>query len=184
MAISNLTLSALPQLSIHEYITISTRWKKYKKRFENLVLALNVQDGPQKNTLLLNYHGDEAYDVNKILSTRRPDKTYDAVIALSDRKLSPQNNITYERYVFQNSRQNADENIYQFYIRVKKQAMKCDFGATLSTEIMQQTILATNNNKLWRYCSRNQDVTLQQLLLYAKSLGDAESQVREERSRK
>ena len=184
MAISNLTLSAFPQLSIHEYITISTRWKKYKKRFENLVLALNVQDGPQKNTLLLNYHGDEAYDVNKILSARRPDKTYDAVIALSDRKLSPQNNITYERYVFQNSRQNADENIYQFYIRVKKQAMKCDFGATLSTEIMQQTILATNNNKLWRYCSRNQDVTLQQLLLYAKSLGDAESQVREERWRK
>ena len=93
--------------------------------------------------------------------------------------MSPQNNITFECYLFQNSRQNADENIYQFYICVKKQAMKCDLGATLSTEIMQQTILATNNNKLWRYCFRNQGVTLHQLLLHAKSLGDAESQVRE-----
>ena len=37
----------------------------------------------------------------------------------------------------------------------------------------------TNNNKLQRYCFRNQDVTLQQLLLHAKSLEDAESQARE-----
>ena len=42
MAISNLTLPAFPPFSLDEYITISTRWKKHKKRFENLVLALNV----------------------------------------------------------------------------------------------------------------------------------------------
>ena len=95
------------------------------------------------------------------------------------RTFSPQTNITLERYVFQNVRQNADENIYQFYIRVKEQAMKCDFGATLDTEIKKHIILATNNNKLQRYCCRNQDVTLQQLLLHAKSLEDAESQARE-----
>ena len=91
----------------------------------------------------------------------------------------PQNNITYERYVFQNVQQNVDENIHQIYIRVKEQAVKYDFGATLDTEIKQQIILATNNNKLQRYCFRNQDVTLQQLLLHGKSLEDAESQARE-----
>ena len=52
----------------------------------------------------------------------------------------------------------------------------CDFGATLDTEIKHRIILATNNNKLRRYCFRKQDVTLQQLLLHAKSFGDAESQ--------
>ena len=91
----------------------------------------------------------------------------------------PQNNISYERYVFQNVRQNVDENIHQFYVRVKEQAVKCDFGATLDTEIKQQIILVTPNNKLRRSCFRNQDVTLQQLLLHAKSLEDAESQARE-----
>ena len=84
------------------------------KRFENLVLALNVQDGAQKKALLLNYLGDEAYDVYENLSTGRPDETYGAVIALLDRRFSPEDNITNERYVFQNVRQNVDENIHQF----------------------------------------------------------------------
>ena len=57
--------------------------EKYKKRFENLVLALNVQDGVHKKDLLLNYLGDEAYDLSKT----RPDETYDAVIALLHRHL-------------------------------------------------------------------------------------------------
>ena len=123
----------------------------------------------------MKYLGDEAYNVYKNLSTRRPDETYDAVIALLNGHFSPQNNITCERYVFQNVRQNVDENIYQFYIRVKEQALKCDFGTTLDTEIKQQI----NNNKLRRYCFLNEDVTLQQLLLHAKSLKEAESQSRE-----
>ena len=70
------------------------------------------------------------------------------LFALLDGHFSPQNNITYERHLFQNVRQNVDENIHQLYIRMKEQAVKCDFGATLDTEIKHQIILATNNNKL------------------------------------
>ena len=111
--------------------------------------------------------------------TGRLDEIYDTVIALLDGHFLPQNNITYERYEFQNVRQNVDENIHQFYIRVKEQVVKYDFGATLDTEIKQQIILATNNNKLRRYRFRNQGIKLQQLLLHVKSLEDAESQATE-----
>ena len=111
--------------------------------------------------------------------TGRLDEIYDTVIALLDGHFLPQNNITYERYEFQNVRQNVDENIHQFYIRVKEQVVKYDFGATLDTEIKQQIILATNNNKLRRYRFRNQDIKLLQLLLHVKSLEDAESQATE-----
>ena len=124
---------------------------------------------------MLNYLGDEAYDIYENLSTGRLDEIYDTVIALLDGHFLPQNNITYERYEFQNVRQNVDENIHQFYIRVKEQVVKYDFGATLDTEIKQQIILATNNNKLRRYRFRNQGINLQQLLLHVKSLEDAES---------
>ena len=62
---------------------------------------------------------------------------------------------------------------------MKEQTVKCDFGATLDIGIKEQIILATENNKLRRYCFRNQDVTLQQLLLRIKSLEDAEIQGRE-----
>ena len=128
---------------------------------------------------MLNYLGDEAYDIYENLLTGRLDEIYDTVIALLDGHFLPQNNITYERYEFQNVRQNVDENIHQFYIRVKEQVVKYDFGATLDTEIKQQIILATNNNKLRRYRFRNQDIKLQQLLLHVKSLEDAESQATE-----
>ena len=63
MVISTFTLPAFPPFSLDEYSMISTPWRKYKKRFENLVLAFNVQDGVQKKALLLNYLVDEAYDV-------------------------------------------------------------------------------------------------------------------------
>ena len=128
---------------------------------------------------MLNYLGDEVYNIYENLSTGRLDEIYDTVIALLDGHFLPQNNITYERYEFQNVRQNVDENIHQFYIRVKEQVVKYDFGATLDTEIKQQIILATNNNKLRRYRFRNQDIKLQQLLLHVKSLEDAESQATE-----
>ena len=100
MAISNLTLPAFLPFSLDEYSTILARWRKYKKGFENLVLALIVQDGTQEKAWLLNYLGDEAYDVYENLSTGRRDETYDAVIALLDGHFLPQNNITYERYVY------------------------------------------------------------------------------------
>ena len=83
------------------------------------------------------YLGDEAYNVSENLSTGMPDETYDAVSALLDWHISPQNNKTYEPYVFQNVRQSVDENIHQFYMLVKEQAAKCDFRATLDTEIKQ-----------------------------------------------
>ena len=67
---------------------------------------------------------------------------------------------------------------------MKEQAVKCDFGATLDKEINQQIILARNNNKLWQYCFRNQDVTLQQLLLQAKSLEYADKLERLRKSQK
>ena len=133
MAISNLTFPALPPFSLDKHSAVSTSWRKYKKRFENLVLALHVQDGAQKKALLLNCLGNETYDVYENLSTGKSDKTNDAVTALLDGHFSPQNNITYERYVFQNVLQNVDENFHQFYIRVKEQGVKCDFGATLDT---------------------------------------------------
>ena len=69
---------------------------------------------------MLNYLGDEAYDIYENLSTGRLDEIYDTVIALLDGHFLPQNNITYDRYVFPNVRQNVDENIHQFYIRVKE----------------------------------------------------------------
>ena len=56
--------------------------------------------------------------------------------------------------------------------------MKCDFGDT-SSETKQQLVLATSSNKLRRCCFHNPEITLENLLTYAKTFKYAESQAEE-----
>ena len=65
VAIANLTLPTFSVFTLDDYTIISTHWKKYKWRFENLVISLNVTDDNQKKALFLNYIGEEAYDWQK-----------------------------------------------------------------------------------------------------------------------
>ena len=67
------------------------------------------------------YIGEEAYEVYENLTTGAEDETYEAVINLLDGQFAPKNNISYERYLFRNFKQNSNEKIHQFYIRVKQQ---------------------------------------------------------------
>ena len=62
VAIVSLTLATFSVFTLDDYTIISTYWKKYKWRFENLVIAVNVRDDNQKKALLLNYIGEEAYE--------------------------------------------------------------------------------------------------------------------------
>ena len=62
------------------------------------------------------------------------------------------------------------------FIRVKQQALKCDFG-NKNSKVKQQLLLATSSNTLRRYCFRNGKLTLGNLLTYVKTLEDAEYQI-------
>ena len=89
MAITNLTLLSFPVFTLDDYTTISACWKKYKRRFENLVVALNVTDDRQKKALLLHYIGEEAYKVYENLTSGAEDETYKAVVTLLDEHFAP-----------------------------------------------------------------------------------------------
>ena len=52
VSISNLALPPFQSFTLDNYNTISTRWEKYKKDFENLIITLNVEDKTQKKILL------------------------------------------------------------------------------------------------------------------------------------
>ena len=106
--------------------------EEIQQRFENLVIALSVTKDNQKKALLLNYTGEEAYEFYENFTTGAKDETYEAIITLLDGHFARKSNISYERYFFRNFKQNSDERIHQFYIRVKQQVFKCSFGDTNS----------------------------------------------------
>ena len=114
-------------------------------------MALNITDNKQKLALFLNYVGSESYDIYDSLYVPGGADTYEQAIELFDGHFTPKVNVSYEVYQFRQMKQNVDETIQQFFIRVKQQAQKCEFDTALEKEIKQQLELATNNNKLRRY---------------------------------
>ena len=65
-AVSSLHIPAFPSFSLDETTAIATQWVKYKKSIENIFVDLNVTNDSQKLRLLLNYVGEECYDIYMI----------------------------------------------------------------------------------------------------------------------
>ena len=176
MAVKNLNMPVFPPFDLDDYTTVGTRWTKYKKRFANLCVALHVTDDKQKLALLLNYVGEEAYDIYDSTLVPGADENLANAIKLFDDYFNPKTNTSYEIYVFRNMRQQVDESVQQYFIRLKLQAQKCDFNATLDTELKRQVELSTTNNKLRRYSFQNPALSLTDFLKYAKTLEDSNTQ--------
>ena len=80
--VSNLHIPAFPSFSLDETTAIATRLVKCKKGFENLLIALNVTNDSQKLALLLNYVGEECYDIYDNLLIPGTQESYSNVIRL------------------------------------------------------------------------------------------------------
>ena len=176
MAVSTLNIPSFPSFDTDDVTTIATRWTKYKKRFKNLCVALNITDDKQTLALLLNFVGEEVYDIYDSLLVPGTDETYGNAITLLDTHFNPQTNISYEIYIFRSMKQREEENTQQYFIRLKQQAQKCSFGANTEAEIKRQLEHSTTSNKLRRYSFRNPTLTLTQFLVYAKTLEDTNAQ--------
>ena len=154
-AVANLNIPPFSKFDLQERSTISTRWKKYQKKFLNLCTALNIKDDQQKLALLLNYVGDELYDVYDNLLLPGTKETYEEAIKLLDNHVNPKNNTCFETYQFHQLTQNIDETLH---IRVKQQAVKCGFKDE-EKEIKMRLILGTRSNKLRRHAFKTPKIT-------------------------
>ena len=86
-----------------------------------------------------------------------------------DEYCKPKINISYETYLFRLLKQNEEESLQQFHVRLKEQATKCHFHDS-EREIKQQIELFTKEPKLRLYAFRNPEKNLQFLLMVGKTL--------------
>ena len=113
--------------------------------------------------MFLTYVGDEVYDVYENVVTEE-ETAYDQVMRKLDEYFKPKINISYETYLFRLLKQNEEESLQQFHVRLKEQATKCNFFDSES-EIKQQIELFTKEPKLRLYAFRNPENNLQDLLM-------------------
>ena len=168
MASKNINLPNFQTFDLTEITTIGTRWKKYVKRFEILYNALAITDDKQKVSMLLNYVGEEVFDIYENILPPGEHSYKDVTEAL-DKHFTPKVNHSYETYIFRSMKQFVDESVQQFYIRLKAQGAKCNF-TDINRELKQQIELNTINNKLRRFSFRNPEKSLEDLLTEAKSI--------------
>ncbi|CAB4045303.1 Hypothetical predicted protein [Paramuricea clavata] len=107
--------------------SLSQRWKKWKRRFETYLVALNVTEKKQKRALLLYQAGQETQDIFDTLADIGEDDDYDFAIAALDTYFSPKKHVDFEIFKFREAKQQPHETIDQFSTRLRKLAATCDF---------------------------------------------------------
>ena len=81
-------------------MSLGHKWKSWRGEFENLMLALGVEDKKRMKALLLFYAGHEVHELYKTLITT--DNAAEEYTAVADRLTTyfePKKNRTYEKNV-------------------------------------------------------------------------------------
>ena len=89
-----------------EHTNLNKSWEQYLKRFEYYIKAANVTRDEQKRALLLHISGYEVQDIFQTFEDQGT--TYEHNVDKLSEYFKPKKNISYERYVFHKSKQNAD----------------------------------------------------------------------------
>ena len=173
-------LPQFPPFNVHAEGSTSTRWKKWKDRLDNLLVAMNITNANRKKALLLHYAGEEVHDMFSTL-TLAPhvgegdlDLYKQASDALNDYFI-PKRNKEYDIYKFRQSKQEPGESIDTYHTKLRKLAENCEF-ANVDDEIKSQIIHSCSSTRLRRRALRENEINLEQLLKLARSFEISEQQ--------
>ena len=126
--------TALPQFPefdpTNDSSTQATRWKKWLARFRNLLVALYVTNTERQRALLLHYAGEATNEILKTLpetTATEDENPFEKSVAALTNYFTPQQNREYEIYVFRQAKQESNENISAFHIRLCQLAVTCEF---------------------------------------------------------
>lgn len=113
-------MAALPQFPpfvVHAEGSTATRWKKWKERFENLIVAMNINDKKRQKALLLHYESEEVHDVfTKLTLAEGEEDVYKQVV---DTYFVPKRNREYDINMLREAKQETSESIDTFHTRLR-----------------------------------------------------------------
>ena len=130
---------------ITDSATVSQRWKKWIRRFENLLISLREFDSTIRRGLLFTYVGEATNDIFDIL----PDTgtTYESAVDSLTQYFTPRGNKDVAIFEFRELTQETNETLTAYYRRLKTKATDCEF-ANEDEEIKIQIIHKTRDPRL------------------------------------
>ncbi|XP_050709686.1 uncharacterized protein K02A2.6-like [Eriocheir sinensis] len=153
--------------------SVAQRWKKWMSSFEVYLRAAGVTKVDQKAALLLHVAGLEVQD---IFATLQPEgEAYDDLKTCLNNYFTPKANIRYERFLFSQCVNEANEKIDTFVTKLKRLALSCEFTDT-NDVIIDQVIAKCKSHELRKKLLQEKNLTLDKVLEIARALEAATSQ--------
>nr|XP_050038499.1 uncharacterized protein K02A2.6-like [Dermacentor andersoni] len=158
----------------------AANWKKFRQRIELYFVATGKErTSTEKAAIFLHVAGQEAIDVfNTFRLTSAQAEDYDVLVRKFEEYCAPQQNETFERYVFRMRLQNEGEPFEQFLRDVQLKAQSCNFRDLKYSMVRDQLVCRTRDKKLRNRLLREKDLTLEKAIDFCKAAEAATSQAR------
>ena len=157
-------LPPLPPFDPHSDVTSApTRWQRWLQRFQNYVVAVNIECPKRKRAMLLHYAGEAVHDIFQTLSETGEAKDYALAIKKLTDYFAPKQNVDFETYKFRQTRQEVSETLDQYVTKLRQLAIHCDF-TDQEREIKAQVIQGCLSSRLRRKALGDSSMTLNDLL--------------------
>ena len=169
---------SLPPFNPEPHDSCATRWDRWLKRFNNFVVAKNIEEDKRKQAMLLHYGGEEVFEIHEALSVEGDAiDTYPQLTKKLTEYFAPKRNTEYEVYLFRQSAQQHGETLDKFYARLLQMSRNCDFGDA-AREIKSQIIQKCALTKVRDKGLRDTNLVLTDLLQFGRTLEATTSQVK------
>ena len=135
--------SSIPKFERFNFSAVQTslgiQWKRWINRLQNLFRVLNIADELRQKALLLHYGGAELMVLCETVLAATDDTFALAMVKL-DSYFETKINTTFETYVIRCMKQEDDETLDHFSIRLKSAANRCSFHDS-TREVKDQIVM-------------------------------------------
>ncbi|XP_062549814.1 uncharacterized protein LOC134214465 [Armigeres subalbatus] len=149
--------------SITEYNSSRDDWNVYHERLEQFFEVNDISE-EKRSAFLISVIGAEAYkSLRDLCHPALPkDKPFADLCELLRKQFSPQIAIFRERVKFYNARQDPNENVTQWYGKLKRLSVDCKFASNLESVLLDKFITGLRPGQvLDRLCEENEKLKLE-----------------------
>ena len=155
----------------------SLNWDIFKQKWSNYELATNLRSKPeeQRTATLLSIIGDEALMVyNAFTWQPQEPKTVENILLKFEAYCKPKLNVSYERFVFMNRKQRADETVEDFVISLRNLSRNCGYAQLQDSLIRDAFVMGIRNKKTQECLLRENNPSLDDAINIARAIERAQ----------
>ncbi|XP_063541562.1 uncharacterized protein LOC134750329 [Cydia strobilella] len=159
-----------------EPTSLGIRWERWKRALRIYIDAAGIEKSEKKRASLLHFGGQELQEI--FFNIPDPDieeggprrDVFEIALAKLDSYFSPKQSKVYERHLFRQLKQEINEKFEKFLVRLRQQAVKCQFHNE-EENIIDQIIEKGSSSELRKKILRaGDDMTLEKIITVANSL--------------